>query len=87
MLQLNEDFRAAQDGLGIIHLNPGVIAEDVTEHLWQELNRAAIRLEELEGKHQKLLEMDLPHLIVAFQRSRKEKTWPWEIERWELVLC
>ncbi len=85
MIDLTEDYRAAQDGLGVIFRNPGIIAEDVTAYLWETLNTSATELTELERKHQELLEMDLPHLIVAFQRSRKGKTWPWEIEPWDLV--
>lgn len=85
MLDLAEDFRSAQDGLGIAHRNTGEVAEDVIEYLWEKLNDSAVELNKLERKHQELLEMDLPHLIVTFQRSRKEKTWPWEIEQWDLV--
>jgi len=83
MLELSEDFRAAQEGLGIAHRNPGEVAQDVVVYLWEKLNTSATELAELERKHQELLEMDLPHLIVVFQRSKKKKTWPWEIEKWE----
>ncbi len=86
MNELNEDYRAAQDGLGIAHRNPGEIDEDVTEFLWEKLNSCAIEISELESQHQAFLELDLPHLIVSFQRSKKIKTWPWEVERWELVI-
>lgn len=85
MIDLTEDFRVAQDGLGIAQRYPGEIAQDVIEYLWEKLNDAAVELNKLERKHQELLEMDLPHLVVAFQRSRKEKTWPWEIGQWDLV--
>ncbi|MGH7774324.1 MAG: hypothetical protein ACREQA_19030 [Candidatus Binatia bacterium] len=86
MIDLAQDFRAAQEGLGIIHRNPGVIGEDVTEYLWERLNCAATELDELEKIHQALLEMDLAHLIVTFQRSKKKKTWPWELEPWDLSI-
>ena len=85
MDELNQDYRAAQDGLGIAHRNPGEIDEDVIQYLWQELNRSVTELERLEKQHQELMEMDLPRLIVTFQRSKKIKTWPWEQEKWDLV--
>jgi hypothetical protein len=86
MIEAAEDFRAAQEGLGIIHRNPGVVSEDLTEYLWEGLNRTATELEGLERKHSGLFEMDLPHLIVAFQRSKKFKTYPWELEQWDLSI-
>lgn len=86
MIELTEDYRAAQDGLGIAHRNPGEVAEDIVEYLWERLNTSATELTELERKHQNLLGMDLPHLIVVFQRSKKLKTWPWELEQWDLSI-
>ena len=86
MIELNEDFRAAQDGLGIAHRNPGEVAEDIIEVLSEQLNRCATELERLEKEHQDLMEMDLPHLIVTFQRSKKLKTYPWELEQWDLSI-
>ena len=85
MDELNQDYRAAQDGLGIAHRNPGEIDEDVIQYLWQELNRSVTELERLEKQHQELMEMDLPRLIVTFQRRNKIKTWPWEQEKWDLA--
>ncbi len=84
MLELGEEFRAAQDGLQIIHRNPGQIADDITEYLWQKINPIATTLAELERDHEKLLGMDLPHLFVSFQRSKKKKSWPWETPQWNL---
>ena len=72
MLELTEDLRAAQDGLGIAHRNPGEIAEDVVEYLWDKLNRSATELERLERAHQELLEMNLPDLIVAYMHAGEE---------------
>ena len=73
MLELTDDFRAAQYGLGIAHRNPGEVAEDVIKYLSEKLNRSAVELERLEKKHQELLEMDLPHLIIAFKNRKEEK--------------
>ena len=73
MLELTDDLRAAQEGLGIAHRNPGEVRPDIIEYLWEELNRSATALERLEKKHQELMEMDLPHLIVTFKHRREEK--------------
>lgn len=72
MLELTEDLRAAQEGLGIAHRNPGEIAQNVLEYLWEMLNRSAMELERLEKEHQGYLEMDLPRLIVEYKQKRKE---------------
>ena len=85
MLDLSEDFRDAQDGLGIAHRKPGEVAQDLIEYFWENLNRSATELARLEEEHEKLLRMDLPHLIVAFERSKKIKTYPWELEAWDLL--
>ena len=77
MLELTDDLRAAQEGLGIAHRNPGEVKQDIIEYLWGELNRSATELEQLERAHQELMEMDLPHLIVAF-RHRGEHKLPWK---------
>jgi len=73
MLELTDDLRAAQDGLSIAHRNPGEVRPDIIEYLWEELNRSATELEKLEKEHQELMEMDLPHLIVAFKHRREDK--------------
>jgi hypothetical protein len=72
MLDLNEDYREASEGLALAHRNQGIIAEDVVEYLWDQLDVAATSLTELETRHQELLEMDLPHLVIVFKRERKE---------------
>lgn len=87
MRELAEDFRAAQDGLGIAYRNPDQVERDIVEHLWDKLNRAATELAAPEKIHQQLMEMDISHLLVTFQRSKKKKMRPWEAERWELQLC
>ncbi len=79
MLELTDDFREAQDGLGIVHRNPGEVRPGIIEYLWEELNRSATELERLEKDHQYLLEMDLPRLIVEYKQKRKEKP------RWEFL--
>ena len=73
MLELTDDFRAAQEGLGIVHRNPGEVRPVIIEYLWEELNRSAIDLEGLEKEHQELMEMDLPHLIVTFKHRKEDK--------------
>ncbi|MEE9145249.1 MAG: hypothetical protein V3U06_10835, partial [Candidatus Binatia bacterium] len=73
MLELTEDYRAAQDGLGIAHRNPGEVKKEIIEYLWSKLNRSATELERLEKEHQELLEMNLPDLIVAYMHAGEEK--------------
>ena len=72
MLELTDDFRAAQDGLGIAHRNPQEMRPDIIEYLWEELNRSASELDRLEREHQELMELNLPHLIVEYKQKRKE---------------
>ena len=73
MHEETEDYRAAQDGLGIVHRNPGEVRPDIIEYLWEKLNHSATELEQLDGRHQELMEMDLLHLIVEYKRRRKDK--------------
>ena len=73
MVELTDDLRAAQEGLGIAHRNPGEVKPDIIQYLWDKLNHSATELEHLEKKHQELLEMDLPHLVVAFKHRKEEK--------------
>ena len=73
MIELNQDLRSAQDGLGVAHRNPGDVAEDIIEYQWERLNRSATGLAQLEGDHQQLMEMDLPHLVIEYKHRRKEK--------------
>ena len=72
MLDLTDDYRAAQEGLGIAHRNPGEVKPDITEYLWEELNRSATELEKLEKEHQYLMELDLPRLIVEYKQSERK---------------
>lgn len=80
MLELNQGYVAAQNGLGVVHRNPGEVKPDLVEYLWQKLNRTATELERLEREHQDLMEMDLPRLIVEYKRKRKEPP-RWAFER------
>ena len=84
MIEFSEDFTGAREDLEIAHRYPGEVAEDVIQIFWAELNRSASGLDRLERLHQKLLEMKLPELIVAFQRSPKRKTWPLGARRMDL---
>ncbi len=68
---LNEDHRAAQEGLGIAHRNPGEVARDLIEYKWEKLSQSAVEIERLDKEHQDLMEMDLPRLIVEYKRKRK----------------
>ena len=37
MLEFTDDYRAAQEGLAIVHRNPGEVKPDIIEYLWEEL--------------------------------------------------
>lgn len=69
MNDLTEDHHAAAAGLGIAHRNPGEVAKDITQYLWENLNRSAIELERLERDHQRLRTMEIPQLIVAINQD------------------
>ena len=73
MIELNQDLRLAQDGLGIAHRNPGEVAQDIIEYQWDRLNRSAMGLAQLESEHQQLMEMDLAQLIIEYKRRRKDE--------------
>ena len=73
MLELYQDFQSASEGLGVAHRNPGDVREDIINYLWDKLNHSATELEQLDGRHQELMEMDLLHLIVEYKRRRKDK--------------
>lgn len=84
MLQASQDLRAAEEGLAISHRNPGDVADDVVDYLWKKLEAKAVLLHRLDRVVQQIEEMDLPQLIVLFQRTTKLKTYPWEGDAWEL---
>ena len=73
MIELNLDLRLAQAGLAIAHRNPGEVRQDIIDYQWDKLDHSATELEQLERKHQELMEMDLPHLVIEYKRKRKDK--------------
>ena len=79
-------YRDASEGLAVAQRNPGQVAEDVIQILWDQLNESADLLTRLERVSTKIQEMTLSELVVLFQRSNKAKSWPWEGERWDLAL-
>lgn len=84
MLKTSTSLTAAQDGLAIAHRNPGEVAEDLIEILWSKLNEKAVLIERLDYVVHRIEEMDLPHLLILFQRTKKLKVYPWEGAAWEL---
>lgn len=72
MMELNENYRAASEGLAIAHRSPGEVAEDVIEHLWEKLNDSAAALARLEEEHGRLGSMEMPDLIVLVNREAPE---------------
>ena len=80
----SQEARDAADGLAVAHRNPGQVDEDVIEILWSSLEKHSIVLSRLSRVSDRIQEMDLPELIVLFQRTEKLKTHPWEGEAWQL---
>ena len=73
LAEYRQDFLAAQDGLAIARENPGEIQEDVINYLWEELGNSAEQLAKLEAEHNEVMEMDVPRLLVTFQRRKKAR--------------
>ncbi len=73
LVEHRQDFLAAQDGLSIARENPGEIRQDIIEILWGNLGNAAEQLAKLEAEHQEIMQIDIPHLLVTFQRREKSK--------------
>lgn len=67
-----DDYTAASEGLGIAHRNPGEVAEDVIEYLWEKLNNAACELTTLEAEHEWWMSLTLPQLATEFARRQTE---------------
>lgn len=85
MLETSEELRDAEAGLAISCRNPGQIADDVVDILWDKLNAKAIQLRRLDRVIDRIEEMDLPQLIILFQRTNKvPKRYAWEDDAWEL---
>jgi len=82
--QAGQARAAAEDGLAIAYRNPGVLGEDVSVVLWDDLERSSIRLARLERVITGIEEMAFPNLLVMFSRTNKLDSWPWEGEKWEL---
>lgn len=72
------DFRAAQDSLAIVRDHPGQISQDVIEIVWDTLGDSAERFAMVEALHQEVMQMDTPHLLIAFQRKEKPQ---WAFQR------
>lgn len=81
-----DKYRRASEGLEVAYRNPGEVADDVIQILWDQINEASDLLCRLEHVSTSIQEMGLPELIILFQRSNKAKSWPWEGERWNLAL-
>ena len=81
MIELNLDLRLVRAGLAIAHRNPGEVRQDIIDYQWDKLDHSATELEQLERKHQELMEMDLPHLVIEYKRKRKDKP------RWAFQSC
>ncbi len=81
MIELNGDHRSAQDGLGIAHRNPGEVRQDIIDYQWDKLNHSAVEIEQLERRHQELMEMDLPRLVAEYKQKWKERP-KWAFQRY-----
>ena len=84
MAEVNEELRAAEDGLGIAQRNPGEVAEDVIGQLWDKLQNRSTLLFRLARTSDRIQEMDLCELVTLFSRTTKVQTYPWEGEAWQL---
>ena len=84
MGEVNEELRAAEDGLGIAHRNPDEVAEDVIGQLWSKLEDRSTLLFRLGRVSDRIQEMDLGELITLFSRTEKLDTWPWEGDAWAI---
>jgi hypothetical protein len=82
--EVNEEVRDAADGLEIAFCNPGEVAEDVIEQLWDQLENRSILLFRLAHVSDRIEEMDLPDLITLFSLTAKLDTYPWEGDQWRL---
>jgi hypothetical protein len=79
-----EERQDAEDGLAIAHRNQGHVDDDVIVHLWDKLEEKSSLLFRLARISDGIQEMELPDLVVLFERSEKLNTWAWEGERWQL---
>lgn len=72
MMGPSEDYREASEGLAIAHRNPGEVAEDVIEYLWEKLNDSAMALDRLEREYERLCSMEMRDLVVLVNREAAE---------------
>jgi hypothetical protein len=84
--EVNDEVRAAADGLGIAFDNQGEVAQDVIEQLWDQLENRSILLFRLARTSDRIGEMEFCDLITLFSRTAKVQTYPWEGEAWNLPL-
>lgn len=84
MVEVNEELRAAEDGLGIAHRNQGEVADDVIGILWDKLEDRSTLLFRLARTSDRIHEMDLCELITLFSLTAKLQTYPWEGDAWQI---
>jgi hypothetical protein len=84
MSKASEEVRNAEDGLAIANRNPGEVAEDVIETLWERFEKNSILLCRLSRVSDAVQELDLPGLVTLFARTEKIKGYPWEGDGWKL---
>jgi hypothetical protein len=84
MGEVNEELRAAEDGLGIAYRNPGEVAGDIIGQLWDKLEDRSTFLFRLARTSDRIQEMDLCELVTLFSRTAKIQTYPWEGDAWQI---
>ena len=84
MSEVSEELRAAEDGLGIAHRNPGEVADDVICQLWDKLEDSSTLFFRLARTSDRIQEMELCDLIIFFSRTAKIQSYPWEGEAWQI---
>jgi hypothetical protein len=84
MGEVNEELRAAEDGLRIAHRNQGEVPDDVISQLWDTLEDRSTLLCRLARTSDRIQEMDLCELVTLFSRTAKIQTYPWEGDQWRL---
>jgi hypothetical protein len=80
----NERRQAAEDGLAIAHRNPGTVAEDVIQTLWDQYESTSVLVHRLAHTSDAIQAMPLEKLVILFQRTQKVTGYPWEGDSWNL---